>query len=72
MRELVEAAKEKQGSEWNHTAEILALNATIHSGGKHYTRDDFHPMRESTSMNYETPDSLAAEYERLKAKEKKR
>lgn len=58
------AYEAKRKYDWDHTASVMALNATIHTSGR-YSRDDFHPLRERKIPEYMLDDP-AAEYERLK------
>tara|TARA_A100001391_G_scaffold203516_1_gene196086 strand:+ start:876 stop:1076 length:201 start_codon:yes stop_codon:yes gene_type:complete len=60
---LVKAAEAKRRYDWDHTAEKMALDATLHSSGS-YTRDQFHPLRESP-VPIQNLDNPEAEYERL-------
>lgn len=59
----MKAAESRRTYDWDHTAEMMALIATIHTSGN-YQRDQFHPFRESTVPLYDLDDP-GAEYERL-------
>ncbi|WP_345326842.1 hypothetical protein [Novipirellula rosea] len=53
---------------WDHTADLMALYATIHAG-KQYQRDHFHPYRELPPTPQHDLDDPGAEYDRLIALE---
>jgi hypothetical protein len=64
LRELLAAAKAKQRYDWDHTADIMALMANLHTT-KNWARQDFHPSREKLPTLPMHLDDPAAEYERL-------
>jgi hypothetical protein len=69
LRELIGAAKAKQRYDWDHTADLLAMMANLHTTGS-YSRENFHPTRESKKPVLYQSDP-AAEYERLIKESKK-
>jgi hypothetical protein len=64
IRELAYAAEKRQEAQWDHTAELLAMQANLHAEGK-YQRNQFHPMRHAAKTNLDDP---AATYRQLVAK----
>jgi hypothetical protein len=64
LRELLAGAEAKQRYDWDHTADTMALLATLHYQ-KTFSRDDFHPMRERVKSEPSNLDDPEAEYERL-------
>ncbi len=51
----------RQHDTWNHTSNLMALLATIHSDpskGSSYTPSDFHPFVESPGLPEATPELL--------------
>lgn len=69
LRELVRAAEAKRRYDWDHTADLMSLIATANFPGR-FTREDFHPLRERVIPEH-LLDDPAAEYERLKEKERR-
>ena len=51
-------------SEWDHTAELLAMQANLNAQGK-FSRNDFHPMRMSKVKKQADPAKI---YRELMAK----
>jgi hypothetical protein len=66
LRELFAAAKAKRNEQWNHTADMLALQASIH-GGRVYSRSHFHPLHDSSDTGNRI--DPRAEYNRIKRRE---
>ncbi|WP_145176229.1 hypothetical protein [Rubripirellula lacrimiformis] len=60
---MVKAAEAKRRCQWDHTADLMALMATIHTTGS-YQRDHFHPLRERPEPIHQLDDP-GAEYDRL-------
>lgn len=52
-------------SQWDHTAELLSMQANLNAQGK-FSRDDFHPMRVSKVKKQADPAKI---YRELLAKE---
>lgn len=65
IRELDHGAESKVKAEWDQTAELLSMEANLHAQGK-YSRNDFHPMRQSKQRNFSDPAKI---FKQLKAKE---
>ena len=51
--------------QWDHTAELLAINANLHAQGR-FSRDDFHPMRANKPKNLCDPAALYRQIEARK------
>ncbi|TWT56502.1 hypothetical protein CA85_40330 [Allorhodopirellula solitaria] len=69
MRELIAAATAHCTEQWNHTAETMALLASMHSGNP-CTRADFHPHMERPDKGESV--NATDEYERIKRRERRR
>ncbi|EMI19087.1 hypothetical protein RMSM_03983 [Rhodopirellula maiorica SM1] len=67
---MVAAAKAKQIAAWDHTADMMALMASIHTSNQ-YSRSNFHPYREAP-VQVANLDDPGAEYDRLIAEQEKR